>query len=305
MQNLDWQRLHILSVVLDCKSLSEAARRLGLSQPTVSRQIRALEQDVDEALIDVTPDGTHPTAAALLLAPALSDMMRAAESITSLPITPPDTPLVRITCGPWTAALLSRNVHRLLGDPADTEIEIVSSITFADLPRRQADIAIRNQRPTDGRLVVKRLPDYACAVYGASTLVRAREEAFDDRRFSKFEWAALVEELDHFPTARWLSNRLQKTPVVRFSTSINLLDAVKGGTVLAVLPCFAGDIEKGIERVSETFVPDYGGHWIVLGNDTRRRPHVRLTADRIIAFLHASLALLMPGVGEDGALRCE
>ncbi len=305
MKNLDWQRLHILSVALESRSLSEAARRLGLSQPTVSRQIRALEQDLDEALIDVTPDGSHPTAAALRLAPALSDMMRAADSIGSLPVTPPDTPLVRITCGPWTAALLSRNLHELLGEPADTEIEIVSSITFADLLRRQADIAIRNQRPTDGRLVVKRLPDYACAVYGASRLVSVRAEAFDDRRFSEFEWAALVEELDHFPTARWLSKRLKKAPVARFSTSINLLDAVRGGNVLAVLPCFAGDTENGIERVSETFVPDYDGHWIVLGNDIRRRPHVRRTADRINAFLHANVTLLMPAAGEGGTHRSQ
>ena len=294
MKNLDWQRLHILSVVLESNSLSEAARRLGLSQPTVSRQIRALERDINEPLIDVTPDGSHPTAAALLLAPALSDMMRAAESISSLQITPPDTPVVRVTCGPWTAALFSRHVHRLLGEPADTEIEIVSSITFADLPRRQADIAIRNQRPTDRRLVLKRLPDYACAVYGASRLVREREEAFDERRFSEFGWAALVEELDHFPTARWLSKRLYKPPIARFSTSINLLDAVKGGTLLAVLPCFAGEPEKGIDRISEAFIPDYDGHWMVLGEDNRRRPHVRRTADRVIAFLDGSQALLKP-----------
>ena len=187
MNNLDWQRLHILSVVLECKSLSEAARRLGLSQPTVSRQIRALEQDVGETLIDVTPDGSHPTAAALLLAPALSDMMRAANSVASLQITPTDTPVVRVTCGPWAAALFSKKIRCLVGDPPDTEIEIVSSITFVDLPRRQADIAIRNQRPTDQRLVLKRLPDYSCAVYGASRLVGEREEALNGRRFSEFE----------------------------------------------------------------------------------------------------------------------
>ena len=291
---MDWQRLHILSVVIDSKSLSEASRRLGLSQPTVGRQIRALEQDFDEALVDVTPDGTHPTSAALLLAPALNDMMRAAETIVSMNLTPIDTPVVRITCGPWLAAMLSRNVHRLLGESADTEIEIVSSITFADLPRRQADIAIRNQRPTDKRLVIKRLPDYSCAVYGAAELVRGRDEAFDSRRFSEFKWAALVEELDQFPTARWLGRRLRTSPVVRFSTSINLLDSVKGGKVLAVVPCFAGDSEEGLVRVSETFVPEYGGHWMVLADDTRRRPHVRRAADRIVTFLQDNKAQLMP-----------
>lgn len=294
MKSLDWQRLHILGVVLESNSLSEAGRRLGLSQPTVSRQIRALEKEFGESLVDVTPDGSHPTAAAMLLAPMLKEMMQAANAVSSLELTPTDNPVVRVTCGPWAAALLSRNIRRLVGDPADTEIEIVSSITFLDLPRRQADIAIRNQKPGGKRLVLKRLPDYACAVYGASRLVKDHGEAFSEQRFSEFDWVALVEELDHFPTARWLASRLKSRPVARVSTSTNLLDAVKGGTVLAVLPCFAGELEDEIARLGDTFVPDYGGHWMVLGEDFRRRPHVRRAADRITALLAENQALLMP-----------
>lgn len=249
---------------------------------------------MDEALVDVTPDGALPTAAGLRIAPALDDMMRAADSIGALQNTLRDTPVVRITCGPWLSALLSKNIHFLLGQPIDTEVEVVSSIAFADLPRREAHIAVRNQRPDNERLVLRRLPDYACAVFGASKLVRHCPKAFDDRRFSEFEWAALVQELEHFPTARWLSKRIPKAPVARFSASINLLDAVKSGKVLAVLPCFAGDVEKGVVRVSETFVPDYGGHWLVLADDVRRRPHVRRVADRIVEFLQAKQALLLP-----------
>ncbi|MBT8079857.1 MAG: LysR family transcriptional regulator [Gammaproteobacteria bacterium] len=294
MKNLDWRQLHILGAVLETSSLSAAARRLGVSQPTVSRQLRALEKDLDEALVEVTPDGSHPTAAALLLAPALREMMRAASSIGSLQLATTDTPVVRVTCGPWIAAMLSKNIQCLLGEPSDIEIEIVSSIAFADLPRRQADIAIRNQRPTDKRLALKRLPDYACAAYGALDLVGERDDAFDTRRFLKFDWAALVEELDHFPTARWLTDRLRKNPVARFSTSVNLLDAVKGGSVLAVVPCFIGDPEENLVRVSDSFVPDYGGHWIVMDNDARRRPHVRRAADRIVTFLQEREAQLLP-----------
>lgn len=294
MKSLDWQQLHILSVVLDSSSLSEAARRLGLSQPTVRRQVRALERELGEALVEVTPDGSHPTPASLLLAPALRDMTSAAQSIRALPITSSETPVVRITCGPWFAALISQNIGRLLGEPPDTVLEVVSSIAFADIPRRQADIAVRNRRPKDEHLIVRRLPDYACAVYGASQLVEKRPDAFDDRRYSTFGWAALVEELDQFPTARWLSERLQKTPIARFSTSINLLDAVRSGCLLAVMPCFAGEVAQNIVRVSETFLPDYGGHWIVMGSDARRRPHVRRVAHRVSAFLEANQALLTP-----------
>ena len=50
----------------------------------------------------------------------------------------------------------------------------------------------------------------------------------------------------------------------------------------------------GLRRVSEPFVPDYGGHWIVLADDLRRRPHVRRVTDRIVEFLQARRRLLLP-----------
>jgi len=294
LNNINWERLRIFRTVLESGSLSEAARRLGLSQPTVSRQVKALERELDEILVEITPDGILPTAAGLKITPALDEMAHAVEQVGIAKADRTGVPVVRITCGPWFARFLSRNIDMLIGQPVDTEIELVSSIAFADLPRREADLAIRNRWPKDTCLVVKKLPDYACAVYGAKKLVRKRDDAFDDRRFTAFNWASLVDESNHFPTARWISSKLNKSAVVRFSTSINLLDAVSGGHVLAVLPCFAAESEKNIVRVSETFIPDYGGHWMVLADDIRRKPHVRRIADRIVKFLHMNQALLEP-----------
>lgn len=297
MNNMNWEKLRILSVALDSRSLSEAARRLGVSQPTVSRQIRALEADFGETLIVATAQGVFPTAAGARLAPMLDEMKRAAEAVVGRSVAPGETHAIRVSCGPWLAAFLARNIDALAGDPADMRWEIVSSIAFADLPRREADIAIRNQRPEAGRLLIRRLPDYACAVYGANKLVKGKEEAHDDRRYSAFEWAALIPELEHFPTARWLCERLQASPIVRFSSSVNLLDAVKGASVLAVLPCFAGDAESELVRLSEPFIPDYGGHWLVLADDARRRPYVRCAADRIVDFMKKRKKALLPGSG--------
>lgn len=281
MKNPNWERLRIFKTVLESHSLSEAARQLGVSQPTVSRQIQALEQELGETLLHVTPDGVQITAAGLDLAPSLEAMLRAANQIATHNQTAIRTPTVRISCGPWLANFFSRNIHMLTGKPTQQHIELVSSILFADIPRREADIAIRTKRPESGRMKVRRLPDYAYAVYGASKLVSNREEAFDERRFTQFNWAMLLPELDHFPTAKWLSAQADMTPILRCSSSINLLDAVKSGHVLAVLPCFAGDAEQGFTRVCEPFVPDSGQIWMVMPDDINKRPHIREAADKI------------------------
>ena len=283
MNTINWHRLRILRAVLETESFSGAARQLEISQPTVSRQIRFLEDELGETLFDITPDGVMATPAALRLNPVLDDMMHAAEQIRRPAEHTPATPIVRIACGPWIASFLSRRIGSIVGEPPERHVDIASSVLFADIPRREADIAIRTIRPDRGRMRVKRLPSYTYAVYGANTLVADRLDAFDNQRFNNFHWAMLAQELDHFATSKWLTGHGVKNPIVRCSASINLLDAVKSGRVLVVVPCFAGDAEPALTRVSDPFIPDDNQIWLVMPDDINRRPHIRRTADLLVS----------------------
>jgi len=290
MNMINWQRLRILKAVLESESFSGAARQLGVSQPTVSRQIKFLEDELGETLLDVTPDGVMATPAALRLNPILDEMMQAAEQIRRPTEQPTATPSVRIACGPWIASFLSRHIDHIVGATIDRHIDIISSVLFADIPRREADIAIRTMRPDRGRMRVKRLPSYTYAVYGAAELVANQPAAFDARRFTMFQWAMLAQELDHFATSKWLLGQGVTNPIIRCSASINLLDAIKSGKVLAVVPCFSGDGEVGLSRVSEPFVPSSGQIWMVLPEDVNRRPHIRQTADLLVDLFNEKFA---------------
>jgi DNA-binding transcriptional LysR family regulator len=53
--------LHILLAVVEWKSMAEAARRLAVSQPVVSRAIADLEHGLGIRLLDRTPQGVEPT----------------------------------------------------------------------------------------------------------------------------------------------------------------------------------------------------------------------------------------------------
>ncbi len=158
MNTVNWQKLRVLKAVLESESFSGAARQLRISQPTVSRQIKSLEDELGETLFDVTPDGVMATPAALRLNPVLDEMMHAAEQIRRPTEQTVATPTVRIACGPWVASFLSRRIGSIVGDPVERHIDIVSSALFADIPCREADIAIRTMRPDKGRMRVKRLP---------------------------------------------------------------------------------------------------------------------------------------------------
>ncbi len=137
---------------------------------------------------------------------------------------------------------------------------------------------------------IRRLPHYHYAVFGSKELVEGREEAFDERRYKTFNWAMMAQELDHFATSKWLINQGVMAPLVRCSASVNLLDAVKSGAALAVIPCFAGLTDPSLVQVSESFVPDTGRIWLVLPEDANRRSEIRQAADCIIDLFETSFA---------------
>ena len=134
---------------------------------------------------------------------------------------------------------------------------------------------------------MRKIPHYQYAVYGARTLVSGRPDAFDERRFGNFDWAMMSEELNHFGTSRWLIEQGVSNVVLRCSQSDNLLHAVRGGSVLAVIPCFAGDQDPGLKRVSQPFIPEATCIWMLLPDDIKRKPAVRRVADRLVALFES------------------
>ena len=70
LASLDWSRLQAFLAVAETGSLSAAARKLNASQPTIGRQVRALETDLGAELFQRQPRGMALTeAGAALLAP--------------------------------------------------------------------------------------------------------------------------------------------------------------------------------------------------------------------------------------------
>src|SRR5580704_10812100 len=96
----DWDLYRAFLAVLDTGSLSGAARRLGLTQPTIGRQIEALEQALGDAVLFTrSPGGLKPTEAALALRPHAEAMASAAEALLRTASGEHDQPrgVVRVT----------------------------------------------------------------------------------------------------------------------------------------------------------------------------------------------------------------
>ncbi|MCR8724835.1 LysR family transcriptional regulator [Frigidibacter sp. ROC022] len=173
-KRFDWSLAQSFLAVAETGSLSAAARRLGLSQPTLGRQIRALETALRSDLFRRVPKGLEPTEAGLaLIAPARA--MAEAAARLSLAAAGQDSGLagtVRITASVVVSHfLLPPVIAGLRRDAPEIQIDLVASDSTENLLFREADIALRMHAPQQEDLIARRLPDLALGLCAARSFL--------------------------------------------------------------------------------------------------------------------------------------
>lgn len=155
-----WELYRSFLGVIREHSLSGAARTLALTQPTIGRHIDALEAALGVALFTRSRAGLLPTSAALGLVPYAEAMASAASALERAASgeAAEERGAVRVTASEMVGAevlppILSafREAHPRIA------LELVLSNRSQDLLRRDADIAVRMVKPTQGALSARKL----------------------------------------------------------------------------------------------------------------------------------------------------
>ncbi|QRE76542.1 LysR family transcriptional regulator [Methylobacterium aquaticum] len=169
MTEPSWDHYRAALAVLEEGSLSGAARVLGLTQPTLGRQVAALEQALGTALFTRSPTGLAPTEAALTLAPYARSLKATAEALRRAVAAEADgvSGRVRITASEVVGAeVLPPILATLHARHSGLALDVVLSDRMQDLLRRDADIALRMAPPTQAALVARRVGTVSLGLYG-------------------------------------------------------------------------------------------------------------------------------------------
>ena len=164
----DWNLHRTFLAVVQEGSLSAAARRLGLTQPTVARHVEALEAAIGRELFLRSPRGLVPTGLAACLVPHAETLASTAAALMRAASGEADAVAgtVRVSASevvgverlPPILAALRRAHPRLV-------VELVLSNVVHDLLRHEADIAVRMTEPAQSALVAQRLPSVGLELY--------------------------------------------------------------------------------------------------------------------------------------------
>ncbi len=168
----DWNRARAFLVTAEEGSLSAAARALGMSQPTLGRQVDALESELGVTLFERVGRRLSLTEAGAELLEHARAMGRAASrvSMAASGQSQAAVGVVSISAGQAFATyLLPPILAQLREREPGILIDIVATDDRSDLLRREADIAIRNVRPDHPDLIAKKVRDMEGRLYAASS----------------------------------------------------------------------------------------------------------------------------------------
>jgi DNA-binding transcriptional LysR family regulator len=287
----DWDDLRVFLALARHGKLSAVAKKLGVSHPTVSRRVKKLEAAVGAPLFDRLPDRFALTAAGEGLLGDVEAMEEAAAAIhrRSAGLNDPVHGTVRISAGEALTDFLARHLPRLRHNLNCIEFELVATHTLANLSRREADLMIREKVPDLASIVTRKLGEVAYAVYAAPEIeFRNGRDAL-----KQMTWVGFDEEHAYMPGQAWLHALLDgKRPAIRSNDWQIIVEAVRAGAGLAVLPCYLGDGDPKLRRIGAPLKEVVAEQWLLVHRDLRALPRVRAVMDAIIRLFHDERALL-------------
>jgi DNA-binding transcriptional LysR family regulator len=281
---VEWDDLRVFLAVAQAGSLRRAARALRIGQPTVARHLRQLEKSLGGHLFERTPDGHRLTREGQELMPLAQGMADAASAIDRRRASFGDEPdtAVRVVTNEWPARFLAPRLGALVAAHERLTVALAESHLEPDLERREADVFVRHPAPARGRLVRVRLGTICAAVYGAVEFVGANPEAATDQRWRSCAWVAYDAPHEVFRSMVWLRERLgDRPPRVRANRVALQLEAIRAGAGLGILPCFVGDADPALVRVTGVIDALDCDYWLLVHPDLRSVARIRRVIDWI------------------------
>lgn len=276
---LDWENLRHLAALAKGGSLSGAARLLNVEHATVARRVAALEAELGVRIVDRRGRKLLLTAEGERLAKIAERMEQEALAAERLAASsrPGISGVVTLSAPPaYAAKILVEPLARLQREHPELTIEIIGEVRNASLDRREADIAVRLERPQRGNLSIVRLGTILFRLYASPSYIASNLSA---------NWTFIGygdELMRDAPQSRQLKTLRGERPI-RFlaNTAEMQLSAAQWGAGVALLPDFLVDDNAGLVVVGDEVEPFKREVWLVVHTDARTAPAVRAVVDAL------------------------
>jgi len=282
---MNWDDVRIFLAVARAGQILGAARRLELNHATVSRRVVALEDSLGAKLFrrlttgsELTPAGERFLAVAERME---ADMIAARSELAGGDEDVSGTVRIGAPDGFGVAFLASR-LGALTAQHRDLKIQLVPVPRSFSLSRREADIAITTERPTEGRLVAQKLVDYSLGLYASKAYAEANSLPATASALRDHRLVGYVPDLVVSPSLAYAQEFSPDWDAgFAISSALGQVEAVRSGAGIGILHSFIARALPELVPV-EAANPIRRAYWLVYHESVRPLRRIQTVAGHII-----------------------
>jgi DNA-binding transcriptional LysR family regulator len=291
MDNLDWTLARSFLAVAETGSLSAAARKLALSQPTLGRHIADLETKLRLPLFTRQPRGLALTDAAQNLLPHARAMRDAAAKLALVAAGQDETlhGTVRITASRIVSNyLLPPMLAQLRAAEPGIQIELAPTDDSENLLFREADIALRMYRPTQLDLITSHLVDMPVGLYVAHSYLARRPDPITPQTIFSHDFVGFDKSdlMLRMMRGLGLAPKREDFPT-RCDDQIVYWNLVRAGLGIGGMQRAIANADPLVTRVGHDIPLPPLPIWLTAPEALRQSPRIRRVFDALAAYFRA------------------
>lgn len=295
---MNWDDLQSFLAIAREGSLSGAAKKLGVTQPTMGRRLEKLQGGNEAAYLQRTPSGFLLTEKGQAILPHIEEMEAQALAVERT-LSGSDHTLtgeVRLaTVEAFASHILIPALPMLHEKHPEISLEIDVDTRSFSLARREADIAVRMAEFTEHSIIVRKAAQLAFGVYASTDYISRYgiPKWKSDRKMHRY--IALQPTLMEAPEAKWFAKLTGNAKSVLSSNSRDgQLAAALAGSGIACLPRYLGDSMKELQLLSVPTNPPERIIWIGIHEDTKNSPRFRAVLNWLYQIIDTQREKLSP-----------
>jgi DNA-binding transcriptional LysR family regulator len=289
MDKVDWNQLRAFLETAETGSLSAAARKLGQSQPTLSRQVAALELALGVTLFErvgktmaLTSTGLELLSHARVMGAAAHELGLAAtgrseevEGVVSV-----------ATSDAVAAYLMPKILLHIRQAAPGIQVEVVASDGFSDLLRREADIAIRHVRPEQPELIGRLVRQSSAGFYASESWVREHGLPRTAEEALQHDFIGLDRTGHYLQHLRGQGLLLSSANFRSYAdNSVTYWEMIRQGLGIGAIMEEIARETPGVVRVLEDVAGFPLPIWLVTHRELRTAPRIRIVFDLLAEVL--------------------
>jgi DNA-binding transcriptional LysR family regulator len=287
---MGWDDVRIFLAVARAGQLLGAARQLRLNHATVARRLDALEAALGAPLVHRQPHGSTLTPAGERFLPHAERMesaMLAAAASAGGGASLAGTVRIGAPDG-FGVGFLAPRLGALAARHPGLVLELVPVPRAFSLSRREADIAITVEPPREGRLVRRKLCDYALGLYASRAYLARAGTPARPEDLAGHRLVGHVEDLIYAPSLDYARDIWRDwRNDLAISSALGQLEAVRAGAGIGILHRFLARAHAGLVPVLEAQAVTRS-YWLVHHEDLRGLERLAAVARFVVAEVEAA-----------------